>query len=125
SAPRSPLVELVFHELEGIGAGELIRGGEGVARRNGATVALSESGTRHAPAAEWLDGVLRRRPLGVVLVFSLLAEDVKRRLRAAGIPFVVIDPAGDPDPDVPSVGSANWAGGLAATRHLTELGHER
>jgi LacI family xylobiose transport system transcriptional regulator len=125
SAPRSPLVELVFHELESIWAMELIRGVEGVARRNGATVVLTESGTRHAPAPEWLDGVLRRRPLGVVLVFSLLAEDVKRRLRAAGIPFVVIDPAGDPDPDVPSVGSANWAGGLAATRHLTELGHER
>ncbi|BFO19166.1 hypothetical protein SHKM778_55540 [Streptomyces sp. KM77-8] len=86
---------------------------------------LTESGTRHAPAADWLPGVLQRRPLGVVLVFSTLPEDVKRRLRAAAIPFVVIDPAGDPDPDVPSVGSANWAGGLAATRHLTDQGHER
>lgn len=63
--------------------------------------------------------------MGVVLVFSTLPEDIKRQLRAAAIPFVVIDPAGDPDPDVPSVGSANWAGGLAATRHLTDLGHER
>jgi LacI family xylobiose transport system transcriptional regulator len=50
---------------------------------------------------------------------------VKHRLRSRDIPFVIVDPAGDPDPDVPSVGSANWAGGLAATRHLTDLGHER
>src|SRR5699024_7541569 len=41
------------------------------------------------------------------------------------IPFVVIDPAGDPAPEIPAVGSANWAGGLAAVRHLIEEGHER
>ncbi|WP_223172090.1 substrate-binding domain-containing protein [Microbacterium sp. NIBRBAC000506063] len=39
------------------------------------------------------------------------------------MPFVIVDPAGDPQPDVPSVGSANWSGGLVATRHLIELGH--
>jgi LacI family xylobiose transport system transcriptional regulator len=125
AASRSPLVELVFHELDSIWAMELIRGVENVARENRATVVLTESGTRHTPAPEWLPGVLRRRPLGVVLVFSALPEDIKRQLGLAAIPFVVIDPAGDPDPDVPSVGSANWAGGLAATRHLTDLGHER
>ncbi|MET8299273.1 substrate-binding domain-containing protein, partial [Streptomyces sp. NPDC005180] len=62
---------------------------------------------------------------GVVLVFSALPQAVKQQLRARSIPFVIIDPAGDPDPDVPSVGSANWTGGLAATRHLIELGHRR
>jgi LacI family xylobiose transport system transcriptional regulator len=61
----------------------------------------------------------------VVLVFSSLPPELKRQLRARSIPFVIIDPAGNPDPDVPSVGSANWAGGLAATRHLIELGHRR
>ncbi|MFJ4809594.1 LacI family DNA-binding transcriptional regulator [Streptomyces longwoodensis] len=124
-AARAPLVELVFHELESVWAVELILGVENVAKANGATVVLTESGTRHAPAEDWVEGVLRRRPLGVVLVFSTLPEPVKRRLRSFGIPFVIIDPAGDPDPDVPSVGSANWAGGLAATRHLTDLGHRR
>ncbi|MFF3896221.1 LacI family DNA-binding transcriptional regulator [Streptomyces sp. NPDC001812] len=125
SVSRSPLIEIVFHELDSVWSMELIKGVENVAKENRATVALTESGTRHTPAPDWLPGVLQRRPLGVVLVFSALPKDVKRRLRAAAIPFVVIDPAGDPDPDVPSVGSANWAGGLAATRHLTDLGHER
>ncbi|MFJ5557173.1 LacI family DNA-binding transcriptional regulator [Streptomyces sp. NPDC093250] len=119
---RSPLIDIVFHELESIWAMELIRGVENVAKENRATVVLTESGTRHTPAPEWLPGVLRRRPLGVVLVRSSLPGDIKHRLRAAAIPFAVIDPAGDADPDVPSVGSANWAGGLAATRHLTGLG---
>ncbi len=122
---RSPLVELVFHELDSIWAKDLIKGVAQVARANGATVVLTESGTRHTPAPEWLGGVLQRRPMGVVLVFSALPQDVKQQLRTAAIPFIVIDPAGDPDPDVPSVGSANWSGGLAATRHLTAQGHAR
>ena len=33
--------------------------------------------------------------------------------------------AGEPPTDVPTVGSANWNGGLAATRHLISLGHRR
>ena len=121
----APLIELVFHELESTWAMELIRGVENVARDAGASVVLTESGTRHAPGPEWLEGVLRRRPLGVVLVFSTLPATLKHTLRSRAIPFAIVDPAGDPEPDVPSVGSANWAGGLAATRHLVELGHRR
>jgi LacI family xylobiose transport system transcriptional regulator len=86
---------------------------------------LTESGSRHAPAADWIDGVLQRRPVGVVLLFSAIPDQYREVLRARNIPFVIIDPAGDPTPDVPSVGSANWSGGLMATRHLIELGHTR
>ncbi|MEY6563682.1 LacI family DNA-binding transcriptional regulator [Streptomyces sp. PGLac3x] len=125
SAHEAPLIEIVFHELESIWAMELIRGVENVAKTHGAGVVLTESGTRHAPGPEWMEAMLQRRPLGVVLVFSALPGEVKEQLRARSIPFVIIDPAGDPDPDVPSVGSANWNGGLAATRHLVECGHRR
>ncbi|MFD6426078.1 LacI family DNA-binding transcriptional regulator [Streptomyces sp. NPDC060198] len=125
SAREAPLIELVFHELESIWAMELIRGVENVAKLHGAGVVLTESGTRHSPSPEWIEGVLQRRPLGVVLVFSALPVEFKQQLRSRSIPFVIIDPAGDPEPDVPSVGSANWSGGLAATRHLIELGHRR
>ena len=122
---RGTLIELVFPELETAWAMEIIRGVENIARSNGLSVVLTESGNRHSPAAEWVEGVLRRRPVGVVLVFSDLADDAKAKLRSRAIPFVIIDPAGDPTPDVPSVGSANWSGGLMATRHLIELGHTR
>ncbi|MFW6690841.1 LacI family DNA-binding transcriptional regulator [Streptomyces sp. MAR4 CNX-425] len=125
AAPQAPLIELVFHELESVWAMELIRGVENVAKQNQASVVLTESGTRHAPDPDWIEGVLRRRPLGVVLVFSTLPDRVKKQLRSRAIPFVIVDPAGDPEPDVPSVGSANWAGGMAATRHLIERGHRR
>lgn len=125
AASQAPLIEIVFHELDVIWAMELILGVERVAKDIGASVVLTQSGTRHSPGSEWIEGVLRRRPLGVILVFSSLPEEYKQQLRSRSVPFVIIDPAGDPEPDVPSVGSANWSGGLAATRHLIELGHRR
>jgi LacI family transcriptional regulator, xylobiose transport system transcriptional regulator len=122
---RSQFIELVFHELDSEWAIEIIRGVERVARESNTSVILTESGDRHSPAPEWIDGVLRRRPLGVILVFSDLSPANKQKLRSRGVNFVVVDPAGEPNPDVASIGSANWAGGLAAARHLIDLGHRR
>lgn len=124
-AQRSETIELVFHELEASWSMEVIEGVEEVAHAAGLSVVLTVSGDRHTPSADWIDGVLRRRPVGIVLVFSDLARPHREKLRSRGVPFAIVDPAGDPAPDVPSVGSANWSGGLMATRHLIELGHRR
>jgi LacI family transcriptional regulator, xylobiose transport system transcriptional regulator len=123
-AKAAPLIELVFSLLTSEWAIEIIRGVEGVARENGMSIVLTQTGDRHSPGLEWIAGVLQRRPLGVILIFSDLSDDNKSQLRIRNIPFVVIDPAGNPGTDVPSVGSANWAGGVLATRHLIELGHD-
>ena len=123
--PTARLVELVFHELQSAWSIEIIRGVEEAAAAHGVSVVLTESGTRHAPADDWLEGVIQRRPIGVVLVFSELPDPMRSALAARRIPFVIIDPAGDPPVGVPSVSSANWSGGLSATRHLIGLGHER
>src|SRR3954449_12879415 len=64
AAPEAPLIEIVFHELESAWAMELIRGAENVASEVNASLVLTESGTRHSPGADWIEGVLRRRPLG-------------------------------------------------------------
>jgi LacI family transcriptional regulator, xylobiose transport system transcriptional regulator len=124
-ASRSPLIDLVFHELESAWAMEVIRGVENVARDAGLSVVLSESAGRLTPGRTWADQVAARRPYGVVLVLSGLDESQRALLGSRSIPFVVMDPAGDPGADVPSIGATNWQGGLAATRHLVELGHRR
>jgi len=125
SKAGSRLIELVFHELQSAWSIEIIRGVEDVASAHGMSVALTQSGTRHAPADDWLEGVIQRRPVGVILVFSELPASMRAALATRGIPFVIVDPAGDPPVAVPSVASANWNGGLAATRHLIDLGHTR
>jgi LacI family xylobiose transport system transcriptional regulator len=124
-ATRSPLIDLVFHELESAWAMEVIRGVENVARDEGLSVVLSESAGRLTPGRTWADQVAARRPHGVILVLSRLDESQRALLTSRSIPFVVMDPAGDPGDDVPSIGATNWHGGLAATRHLVDLGHRR
>lgn len=124
-AQAAPLIELVFHELESAWALEVIRGVENVARQEGLNVVLSESAGRLSPGQTWVDGVLARRPTGVILVLSDLDPGQRAQLTSRDIPFVVVDPAGDPGAEVPSIGATNWHGGLAATRHLVELGHHR
>jgi LacI family xylobiose transport system transcriptional regulator len=64
SGKASPtrLIELVFHELEAAWSMEIIRGVEDVAAEHGLSVVLTQSGDRHSPGAEWVEGVLRRRP---------------------------------------------------------------
>jgi LacI family xylobiose transport system transcriptional regulator len=72
-----------------------------------------------------VDDVLARQPLGVILVACVLPAKDKQRLRSRNIPLVMVDPAGAPAPDLPSIGSADWNGGYLATRHLLDLGHRR
>ncbi len=46
-------------------------------------------------------------------------------LHRLNVAMVVVDPAGGPTPTAPTIGTTNWAGGLAAMDHLISLGHRR
>lgn len=121
----APLIELVFHELEGAYAMEIIKGAAPVAREHDLAVVLSELRGEDTTGRGWIEGAISRRPTGVIAVFSGLTEAQLERLRTRDIPLVLVDPTGDPARRIPSVGAGNWSGGLAATRHLLELGHRR
>jgi len=73
----------------------------------------------------WLELATVRGTYGALSVLHLPRGAELQHLAAAGIPVVVIDPAEEPGPDIRSVGTTNWQGGLTATRHLIELGHRR
>uniref|UniRef100_A0A942SY75 LacI family DNA-binding transcriptional regulator n=1 Tax=Neobacillus citreus TaxID=2833578 RepID=A0A942SY75_9BACI len=124
-AEAGSVVELVVGSLDTEWSIEIIRGVERVAREHGYALTLSNMRDHHEVADDWVSGVLRRRPAAVVLQFSNLTAAHREQLRTRGIPFAVVDPAGDPPPDVPSVGATNWAGGMSATKHLLDLGHTR
>lgn len=120
-----PFLELVMSEVDTQWSVEIIRGAQSVAQAHNLSLILTQSGDRYEPDPEWIEGVLRRRPYGVVLVLSSLSHQLQRQLRTRGIPFVLVDPSGEPSIDVPAVGAANFDGGLLAGRHLIELGHTR
>ena len=121
----APLIELVFANFSTVWALEILRGVQDAARARGLGVVVTESGDNRAPGPEWVEGVLQRNPSGVVLVLSGLTDAQRHQLHSRGIPIVIVDPAGNPAPGVAAVGSANWNGGLLATRHLLALGHRR
>lgn len=118
------LVEVVVEQaMSSMWALEIIRGVETAVRRHGLSVVLTQTQARHDPGSTWIEGVAQRRPVAIILVLTDLSAEHKRRLQTRNIPFVLIDPAGSPDPDVPSVGATNWAGGVAAAEFLISLGH--
>ncbi|MCA2226308.1 LacI family DNA-binding transcriptional regulator [Nonomuraea aurantiaca] len=119
------LVELVFHALEGDYPVEITNGVSEVAREHELMVGISDLRRDHTAGDVWVEGVLRRRPRGVIAVFSGLTETQHEHLTRREIPLVLLDPADAPGKNIPSIGAGNWNGGLAATRHLLELGHRR
>jgi DNA-binding LacI/PurR family transcriptional regulator len=125
SRQRAPLLEVIFHELESEWALEIVRGVEKVAVQHRLAVVLSEMQGRRAPGRGWIESVLARRPTGVIAVFSDLSDSIRTQFATRGIPYVVVDPTGEPLHDTPSIGATNWNGGLTATRHLLGLGHRR
>ena len=53
---------------------------------------VSGTNDRQKPDLDWIEGVLNRRPLGVILVACNLLDAQKRQLRSRSIPFVMLDP---------------------------------
>ncbi|OZG68643.1 LacI family DNA-binding transcriptional regulator [Bifidobacterium eulemuris] len=117
------LIEVVFEDVETVWALEVLRGVLAEAKQHDLSVTVTEGGTKQHPDPSWLDGMLRRQPLGAILVFSNLSKTERTKLKARNIPFVVFDPSGDPSADSLSVQADNWTGGVIATRHLLSLGH--
>jgi LacI family transcriptional regulator len=117
------LIDLVFSEF-GPYATEIIKGAEEAALLNKCRIAVSAL-TDDPKETRWLDNLGPGRTDGIVLVFAELSPQHRERLKGLGIPVVIVDPTGHPDPRTPSVGVANWAGGMLATEHLIGLGHRR
>jgi len=125
SVGPAAILEVTFHALEGHLAVEIMRGIERVAREHELAVGFSEIQGRTTAGRSWVDQILARRPTGVIAVYADVTAGQQEQLAAAGIPMVTLDPTGEPLHPVPSVGATNWSGGVAAARHLLDLGHRR
>jgi LacI family xylobiose transport system transcriptional regulator len=123
--PVAPLLDVLCYEIDSPFASEVLASIELIARGRRIGMVLTGATEQHLPEQSWVDDVLARQPLGVILVACVLPAKDKQRLRSRNIPLVMVDPAGAPAPDVPSIGSADWNGGYLATRHLLDLGHRR
>ncbi|MFH9399722.1 LacI family DNA-binding transcriptional regulator [Streptomyces sp. NPDC017638] len=128
-AARAPgLVDLVLHSLESSRSGAVLRGVEAAAYEAGLDVVVSAAPARGRdarPEQGWLDKLTARGSSGVLFHLAELPAAQYAWLDHHRIPYVLVDPAHEPPAGVVSVGAANWQGGVCATEHLLELGHER
>lgn len=122
---RANLIDLVFNDLDSPWAVEILRGVEKVTHEAGVGAIVSAVHHRATSAQQWLVGVRARNSDGAILVTSELAPQLHAELSRLGMPTVVIDPAGVPTFDIPTIGATNWAGGRSAVEHLLSLGHRR
>ncbi|MFI9152325.1 LacI family DNA-binding transcriptional regulator [Streptomyces sp. NPDC053367] len=125
SGTRAVLLDLVFNDLDSPWAVEIIRGVEEVAHEAGVGTVVSAIHDRAGAARQWMTNLRARPSDGVILVTSALEPGIHDELGRLGVPLVVIDPAGSPAGEAPTVGATNWTGGMAATEHLLQLGHRR
>lgn len=104
------LVDLVFAEVESPWAMELIRGTEAAAHEFGASVVISVLHSHAGPGRDWVERIAARRTDGAILVGSRINARRHGELAARSIPFVVVDPEGEPPPGVASVGPPTGTG---------------
>ena len=129
TARTNPIVELIFHGPLTSYSTEILQGVLDAATAAGVTVAVTAraQGERRGGdrAVAWARELAAAGRQAVVAVVNDLTAAELSALSRAGVPMVVIDPLNLPRARVTSVGSTNFAGGLAATQHLLSLGHRR
>jgi LacI family transcriptional regulator len=124
-ATRAGLIDLVFNDLDSPWSLEIVRGVEEVAHQAGIGTVVSAIHRRASSRRRWLQNLTDRATDAVILVMTDLDSELSAELRRLQAPVVVIDPAGVPALDVPTIGATNWAGAVAATEYLVALGHRR
>lgn len=81
-------IEVVFQDLDTIWALEVLRGVLRETRHSpDISVITTESGTRQHPDDDWITGMLRRRPFGVIFIFANLTEKEKPNCRPTASPM--------------------------------------
>jgi LacI family transcriptional regulator len=126
----SPTIELFFHGQLNAYHTEVLQGVVEAGAEAGVAVVVSvrprgqRSSRTNRPAAWARELATAGRQAAIVVTSELAAADLTALSRAR-VPVVVIDPLNLPSAQVTSVGSINFAGGLAATHHLLGLGHRQ
>ncbi|GAA3556953.1 LacI family DNA-binding transcriptional regulator [Nonomuraea rosea] len=126
STPRVGIVDLLIDGLGSPWAQVLIRGAEKAAARWGYSLVVSSSARPDFDLRRWIGMVRKRNTDGIVLVLSRADQnEIAAITELLHVPLVLLDPVGQRDPRISTVGATNWLGGVMATTHLLESGHTR
>jgi LacI family transcriptional regulator len=125
-----PTIEVTFDRDLHAYSSEVAHGAIDAGKELGVTVVLSihadpgGSGRGRRPS-EWAHDIAATGRAALIAVTGSLTSAHIAALRLKRIPLVVVDPLHVPHNRIVSIGSTNFAGGLAAGEHLLTLGHTR
>jgi LacI family transcriptional regulator len=124
---RRPAINIVFDAVEAAYSVELLQGFLEAAQGTGmqVMVGLASPPDTDEDLDTWAHDLLSEGRMGTVFVTCELTPHQIAACERVGLPVVSIDSHTMLDAGVVTVGSSNFAGGQAATRHLIELGHRR
>jgi LacI family transcriptional regulator len=128
--PATARIELIFKGELNAYSTEIIQGVLGAGGEAGVAVAVSTrprvaSGVDASRPRGWARDLAAAGRHAVIAVVDELTSADLAALSRAHLPLVVIDPLNLQRERVTSVGSTNFAGGMAAAQHLLALGHRR
>jgi LacI family transcriptional regulator len=128
-AAASATIELQFDaDLNGYSS-EIVQGAVDAGAEVDVSVVVSTRRAQGRNSAEriatWARDMASAGRRALIAVTGDLTSAHLAALARAHLPLVVIDPMNLPRARVTSIGSTNFAGGLAATQHLLSLGHRR
>ncbi|MEV0232026.1 substrate-binding domain-containing protein [Nonomuraea sp. NPDC050786] len=118
-------VEVQFDNELNAYSTEIVQGVVSAGAELGVGVVVSVRKTIDHPASWARDLVAAGRRALIAVTCAELDDRQVRALSRVQLPLVVIDPLNLQHDQVTSIGSTNFAGGLAATQHLLALGHRR
>ncbi|MFW6279062.1 MAG: GntR family transcriptional regulator [Bacillota bacterium] len=105
---------------------EILRGVDEIIKENEFSLTFSSSGDNSESEEKSIKRLLKRGVDGFVIMPAADEQDknIIKRLKAEGIPFVLVDRKIS-NCETDCVMSSNTEGGYLATKHLIELGYER
>jgi LacI family transcriptional regulator len=127
-AMRESLIELLVdpHDISNPYVSLLLSGAMEVAELLHAGLILRSTDVAiTADPIGWARSLARSGRAGVIEVTTTFSAARERALRSVGLPLVLVDPIEATASRAPTIGSTNWQGAYAATRHLLALGHTR
>jgi LacI family transcriptional regulator len=103
---------------------QLVRAVEDAANAEGYAILLCNADDDPERESSYLDFLVDRRVDGIIVAASTIGSRQRAWLANAPLPVVLVNTSGS-SADLPTVVSDNRGGGLAAARHLLELGHRQ
>ncbi|MDU0348735.1 LacI family DNA-binding transcriptional regulator [Actinomyces sp. MRS3W] len=126
-----PAIAVVSDDLATAYTIEVLKGAATAALNTGVAIMTSytpKPAPRDYPVPfepEWFTLLKSTDYIGLIVLTSPLTHEQHLSAQRIGLPVVLIDPSGNQERGVASIGATNWNGGLEATEYLIGLGHER